>query len=115
MTSALIALNRYSRESDGPTVEIDDALRSTGATLLSALQNGAELLPTSVWVSTVHRSSGGSPGLESVLMRASVTLMPASAEAIAFFVTGLSNLTVTSVPPVNDRPSFSGEPSFTQW
>src|ERR1700682_4383325 len=83
ITSALIALKRYSRESDGPTVEIAEALRSIGATLPSAFQKGAEWLPTSVWVSTVQRSLGGSPAFESVLMRASVMSIFASAAAIA--------------------------------
>src|SRR6202163_4139679 len=115
MTSALIALIRYSRESDGPTVEIAEALRSTGATLFSVAQNGAESLPKSCWVSTVQRSFAGSPGFESVLTRASATPTLVSAATSVSFATGLVNFTVTSVPPVNDSPSRSGEPSFTQW
>src|ERR1700738_2072097 len=87
MMSALMALNKYSRESDGPTVEIDDAARSTGATPPSAFQNGIELLPKSCCVSSTQRSLGGSPGLESVLMRASVTLTEASAAVICCLVT----------------------------
>src|ERR1700728_2580897 len=71
MTSALIALSRYSCDSDGPTVEISDAVRSTGATAPSAAHNCVELLPKSVCVSIVQRSLGGSPGLDSVLTCAS--------------------------------------------
>src|ERR1700733_877135 len=115
MTSALIALIRYSRESEGPTVEIEDASRSTGATVFIAAQNGTELLPMSVCVSIVQRSPTGSPVFESVLMRASVIFWVASAFAMASLVVGALNLTVTSVPPVNERPSRSGEPSLYQW
>ena len=73
------------------------------------------MLPKSCCVSIVQRSPAGSPGFESVLIRASVTLIPASAVPIASFVAGLENFTVTSVPPVNERPRRSGEPSFHQW
>src|SRR6202163_639152 len=115
MTSALISLNRYSRDSDGPTVEVDDASRSLsvrGPTESSALRSGAELLPKSVWVSMVQRSPSGSPGFESVLTRASVTPMLANAATIFGLSTGLAYLTVRSVPPVNDSPSRRGEPSL---
>ena len=44
MTSAHSALIRYSRPSDGPTAVICDAARSTGATVLSAFQNGAAVV-----------------------------------------------------------------------
>jgi hypothetical protein len=59
MISALMALSRYSCESEGPTAEIDEALRSTGATVPSAFHNGTELLPKSVWVSIVQPSPTG--------------------------------------------------------
>ena len=50
MISAHIALVRYSRPSDGPTAVICDAARSTGATVLSAFQTGAESLAYAVCV-----------------------------------------------------------------
>ena len=50
MTSAQSALVRYSRPSDGPTEVICDAARSTGATVLSAFQSGAESLANAVCV-----------------------------------------------------------------
>ncbi len=69
----------------------------------------------SVCVSIVQRSPTGSPVFESVLMRASVIFWVASAFAMASLLVGALNLTVTSVPPVNERPSRSGEPSLYQW
>src|ERR1700736_1782288 len=91
MTSALIALNKYSCDSDGPTVEVDDAARSAAVrvpTESSAARSGAELLPKSVWVSIVQRSPMGSPGFESVLTRASVTPIAASTATILALWTG---------------------------
>src|SRR3978361_2108167 len=117
MTSALIALNRYSRDSDGPTVEVDDALRSSavrGPTESSAARSGAELLPKSVCVSIVQRSPTGSPAFEGGLIRAPLPPRLARAAGVFFFLAGWEYLTGRSVPPVNERPSRSGEPSWIQ-
>src|SRR5579872_1843591 len=114
MASAYSACSRYSCESVGPTVEIDDCARSTVARLPSAPHSLDVSFPKSVCVSMLQRESGTSPVLVSVLIRSSPTPIVERAEAICVCVTLRSNLSVTSVPPVNERPSRSGAPVLCQ-
>ena len=89
MTSASIALIRYSFPSVGPTEVTADEFLSTGATDCNAAHSAVVLLPNAVCVSIEYFVQAFAPaGCPTVVMRSSLTPSLASAECTSSGVTG---------------------------